>query len=426
MELFVFLVTLFVLLSLGIPVAIVLAGCAIVLMAYMGEWAPSIISQQMVMGTNNFPLMAIPFFMLSGELMTAGGLSKRIVDFANIAIGRLRGGLGYAAVLGSVLFSGLSGSAVANASAFGNIMIPLMKQSGYKTHRVVGLISAGSILDPIIPPSIPMIVLGTSVGVSVSGLFIAGIVPGIILGLSLMAVWYWVVKKDGYKDIKIYSKQEMSKIARDSIPALFMPVLIVGGIRFGIFTPTEAGAFAAVYAFLVSMLWYRELKFNQLIQVFINTARSTAIVMFIVAAASAVGWLLTVAQIPDQIALLLEGFIDRPLALLLIINLFLFLIGMVMDLTPNLMIFGPMLFPVIRQAGIDPIFFGVIMTLNLCIGLITPPVGTVLYIGCNAGDISLSEVIKGVMPFLIVQLVVLLIFTLFPSIILIPYHLIMR
>jgi len=426
MELFVFLVTLFILLSLGIPVAIVLAGCAIVLMAYMGEWAPSIISQQMVMGINNFPLMAIPFFMLSGELMTAGGLSKRIVDFANIAIGRLRGGLGYAAVLGSVLFSGLSGSAVANASAFGNIMIPLMKQSGYKTHRVVGLISAGSILDPIIPPSIPMIVLGTSVGVSVSGLFIAGIVPGIILGLSLMAVWYWVVKKDGYKDIKIYSKQEMSKIARDSIPALFMPVLIVGGIRFGIFTPTEAGAFAAVYAFLVSMLWYRELKFNQLIQVFINTARSTAIVMFIVAAASAVGWLLTVAQIPDQIALLLEGFIDRPLALLLIINLFLFLIGMVMDLTPNLMIFGPMLFPVIRQAGIDPIFFGVIMTLNLCIGLITPPVGTVLYIGCNAGDISLSEVIKGVMPFLIVQLVVLLIFTLFPSIILIPYHLIMR
>jgi len=325
-----------------------------------------------------------------------------------------------------VLFSGLSGSAVANASAFGNIMIPLMKQSGYKTYRAVGLISAGSILDPIIPPSIPMIVLGTSVGVSVSGLFIAGIVPGIILGLSLMAVWYWVVKKDGYKDIKIYSKQEIIKIVKDSIPALFMPVLIVGGIRFGVFTPTEAGAFAAVYAFLVSMLWYRELKFNQLTQVFINTARSTAIVMFIVAAASAVGWLLTVAQIPDQIALLLEGFIDRPLALLLIINLFLFLIGMVMDLTPNLMIFGPMLFPVIRQAGIDPIFFGVIMTLNLCIGLITPPVGTVLYIGCNAGDISLSEVIKGVMPFLIVQIVVLLLFTMFPSIILIPYHLIMR
>lgn len=426
MELLIFIGTLFALLPLGIPIAMVLVGCAIVLMAYMGTWDPSIISQHMVMGTNNFPLMAIPFFMLSGELMSAGGLSKRIVDFANIVVGRVRGGLGYAAVLASMLFAGLSGSAVADAAALGSILVPLMKQNGYKASRAVGLICAGAIIAPIIPPSIPMIVLGTSVGVSVSRLFMAGIVPGILLGLALMAAWFWVVRKDGYTDVRRYSKQEALVIIKESLPALFMPVLIVGGIRFGIFTPTEAGAFAAVYAFIISVFIYKELKSHQIMEVFINTARSTAIVMFIVAAATAIGWLITVAQIPAQVAALFGSYINRPLVLLLIINLFLFLIGMVMDLTPNLLIFGPVLFPVIQQAGIDPVFFGLIMVLNLCIGLITPPVGTILYLGCSMGDISLSKVVKGVIPFLIIELAVLLIYTVFPQIVIAPYKMIIK
>lgn len=424
MEVFIFLATLFVLLPLGIPIAIILVLCAIALMAFTGNWDPSIISQQMVMGTNNFPLMAIPFFMLSGELMSAGGLSQKIVDFANIVVGRVRGGFGYAAVLASMLFAGLSGSPVADAVALGSILVPLMVQNGYKVDRAVGLICAGAIIAPIIPPSIPMIVLGTSVGVSVSRLFMSGLVPGVILGLALMGAWYWIVRKDGYNDVRKYSWRESWKIIRDSLPALFMPILIIGGIRFGIFTPTEAGAFAAVYAFIISVFWYRELKPNKIVEIFVNTAKSTAVVMFIVAAATAVGWFITVAQIPMQVASLFEGFIDKPVLLLLIINFFLFVLGMVMDLTPNLLIFGPVLFPVIERAGIDPVFFGLIMTLNLCIGLITPPVGTILYLGCSMGNISLSKVVRGVLPFLVVELIILILFTTFPQIVLVPYHMI--
>jgi tripartite ATP-independent transporter DctM subunit len=391
-------------------------------MAFMGNWDPSIISQQMVMGTNNFPLMAIPFFMLSGELMSAGGLSKRIVDFANIVVGRVKGGLGYAAILASMIFAGLSGSPVADAVALGSILIPLMTQNGYRVDRAVGLICASAIIAPIIPPSIPMIVLGTSVGVSVSRLFMAGIVPGIIIGLALMIGWFFIVKKDGYNDIRKYTAKESWTIIKGSLPALFMPVIIIGGIRGGIFTPTEAGAFAAVYAFLISVFWYKELKPNKILEILVNTAKSTAVVMFIVAAATAIGWFITVAQIPNQVASLFEGFIDKPVLLLLIINLFLFILGMVMDLTPNLLIFGPVLFPVVQQAGIDPVFFGLIMVLNLCIGLITPPVGTILYLGCSMGEISLAKVVKGVIPFLIIEIVVLILFTVFPQIVMVPYH----
>ena len=422
MEVFIFLGSLFILLPLGIPIAIVLIMCSIALMAYMGIWDPSIISQQMVMGTNNFALMAIPFFMLSGEIMSKGGLSKRIVEFANLAVGRFKGGLGYAAILASMLFAGLSGSAVADAAALGGILVPLMVLNGYKPGRSTGLICSGAIIAPIIPPSIPMIVLGSAVGVSIGRLFMAGIVPGIILGLALMVTWYFVVKKDGYDDVRTYSKKEVREILINSIPALFMPILIVGGIRMGIFTPTEAGAFAVVYALMISIFWYKEIKLFDIPDIMVDSAKSTAIVMFIVAAATAVGWLITVAQIPSQVADLFGGLIGNKILLVLVINVFLLALGMVMDLTPNLLIFGPVLFPVIIEAGIDPYYFGVIMVLNLCIGLITPPVGTILYLGCSIGKISFGEIVKGISPFLITELVILLLFILFPSLITVPLY----
>lgn len=425
MELLVFLISLFGLLTLGIPIAIVLILCSIFLMSYMGIFDATIISQQMVMGTNNFPLMAIPFFMLAGEIMSKGGLSARIVDFANILVGRVKGGLGYAAVLASVLFAGLSGSAVAGAAAMGSILIPLMVKNNYKVDRSTGLICAGSIIAPIIPPSIPMIVLGSAVGISVGRLFMAGLVPGIIIGIAFIITWKWAVVKDNYQDIRVYTKSEAMKITKDSIPALIMPIIIIGGIRFGIFTPTEAGAFAVVYSLWVSLYWYKELKLSSLVKVFVDSARNTAIVMFIVAAASAVGWLVTVARIPDQFAALFSGLIQYPVILLLVINLFLFILGMVMDLTPNLLIFGPVLFPIIQKAGIDPYYFGVIMVLNLCIGLITPPVGTILYLGSSVGEISFTEVVKGVSPFLITLLLCLLLFIIFPQTVLLPLKLIM-
>lgn len=422
-EVVVFLVTLGVGLALAIPIGVVLIFSAIILMGYMGIFDETIIVQQMVMGTNNGSLLAIPFFMLAGELMAKGGLSIRIVNFANLVVGRFKGGLGYVVILASILFAGLSGSAVADAAALGGILIPIMKNNGYNAERSTGLVCAGAVIAPIIPPSIPMIVLASSVGISVGKLFMAGIVPGILLGLFLMIAWKRVVIKDGYSHVIVYEKGEGWKIFKDSIFALFMPILIIGGIRLGIFTPTEAGAFAAVYAFVISILVYKEMGFKDVIEVFVESVRSTGIVMFIVAAASAVAWLITVAQIPVKIVTMLGPLVDHPVLLLLTINVFLFIMGMVMDLTPNLLIFGPILFPVIIEAGIDPIFFGVIMVLNLTIGLITPPVGTILYLGCRVGGTTLERLVKGILPFLIMEIVVLLIFTLVPQIILWPLEL---
>lgn len=416
----VFLASLAITIPLGVPIAFVLILCAVALMQFLGHTDMTIITQNMIMGANNASLMAIPFFMLAGEIMSRGGLSTRIVDFANILVGRVRGGLGYAAILASMIFAGLSGSAVADAAALGGILIPLMVKNGYSKERSTGVICSGSVIAPIIPPSIPMIVLATGTGLSVTKMFMAGLIPGIILGLCLMVCWTICVKKDGYDDRRTYTKQQVVHILLDSLPALFMPVLIVGGIRLGIFTPTEAGAFAVVYALLISLFVYREMKLKDLANIFLEGAKSTGIVMFIVAAASAVGWLITVAQIPAKVVELLAPLIAHPLALLLVINLFLFIMGMIMDLTPNILIFGPILVPVVQAAGIDPIVFGVIMVLNLTIGLITPPVGTVLYLGCSIADISFARVVKGVLPFLLTEVIALLLFTVFPQLISVP------
>lgn len=416
----VFLLTLAITIPLGVPIAFVLILCAITLMQFLGQTDMSIITQNMIMGANNAALMAIPFFMLAGEVMSRGGLSQRIVDFAKIVVGRFRGGLGYAAILASMIFAGLSGSPVADAAALGGIMIPLMVKNGYSKERSTGLLCSGAVIAPIIPPSIPMIVLATGTGLSVGKMFMAGLVPGIILGICLMVCWRIIVVHDKVDDTVRFTKEQIKHILKDSLPALFMPILIIGGIRFGIFTPTEAGAFAVVYALAISLFVYKEMKWKDLADVFLEGAKSTGIVMFIVASASAVGWLITVAQIPAKVVTLLAPLIAHPLALLLMINLFLFIMGMIMDLTPNILIFGPILVPVVQAAGIDPIVFGVIMVLNLTIGLITPPVGTILYIGCSIADLSFGRVVKGVLPFLACEIIVLLLFSVFPQLISVP------
>ncbi len=416
----VFLLTLAITIPLGVPIAFVLILCAITLMQFLGQTDMTIITQNMIMGANNAALMAIPFFMLAGEVMSRGGLSQRIVDFAKIVVGRFRGGLGYAAILASMIFAGLSGSPVADAAALGGIMIPLMVKNGYSKERSTGLLCSGAVIAPIIPPSIPMIVLATGTGLSVGKMFMAGLVPGIILGICLMVCWRIIVVHDKVDDTVRFTKEQIKHILKDSLPALFMPILIIGGIRFGIFTPTEAGAFAVVYALAISLFVYKEMKWKDLADVFLEGAKSTGIVMFIVASASAVGWLITVAQIPAKVVTLLAPLIAHPLALLLMINLFLFIMGMIMDLTPNILIFGPILVPVVQAAGIDPIVFGVIMVLNLTIGLITPPVGTILYIGCSIADLSFGRVVKGVLPFLACEIIVLLLFSVFPQLISVP------
>ena len=425
MELAVFLICLFGFMLLGIPIAIVLVICAFALMFVTGGSNFLSIAQAIVAGINSFPLMAIPFFMLAGEIMSQGGLSARIVKFANLVVGRVRGGLGYAAILASIIFAGLSGSAVADAAALGSVLIPLMRDNGYKIDTATAFICAGAIIAPIIPPSIPMIVMGTATSLSVTKLFMSGIVPGLILGLFLMIIWYFIVRKHGYEDRVIYSKDEAIAILKESLPAIVLPIIIVGGIRLGIVTPTEAGALAVVYALIVCKFIYKELDLSKFGDIFAAAAKSTSTVMLIVGAANAVGFYITSAQIPAKMASVLEPLIDTPMLLLLKINLLLFIMGMIMDLTPNILIFSPVLFPVIQKAGIDPYFFALIMCLNLCIGLITPPVGTVLYVGCGVGKIDFVTLSKAIVPFIIVEIVVMLLCTFFPSLVLVPLNFIM-
>lgn len=425
MELLIFFLTLGVFLLIGVPIAFALILCALVLMFCTGVGDVVIISQQMVSGTDNFPLMAIPFFMLAGEIMARGGLSKQIVEFSRLLLGRIRGGLGYAAILACILFAGLSGAAVAETAALGSILLPVMKDNGYHPDRATGFICAGSIIGPIIPPSIPMIVLGATAGVSVIRLFMGGIVPGVMLGVGLMIVWFFILRKDGYTDVTKYSFREGVAIVKESLLALLLPVILLVGIRFGVFTPTEGGAFAVVYALVICVFWYKTLTWAQVIDIFVAAAKMTAVVMFIVAGATAVGWFVTIAQIPAELGRFLSPLIDKPFLLILVLNAFLFVMGMVLDITPNILIFAPVIFPVIEQAGIDPVFFGLLMVLNLCIGLITPPVGIVLYVGCSVGKVQFTNLVRSLLPFLAVELVVLVLLMLFPGLITVPVDFLM-
>jgi len=423
MELFIFLGSLFFFMLIGVPLALVLVLCAIVLMWNSGMWDAMIIPGSMLDGANNYPLMAIPFFVFAGEIMAEGGLSKRVVQLAQLMIGRVRGGLGYAAIIASIIFAGLMGSSVGEAAALGGLLLPMMKEVGYHPGRAGAVIASGAILGPIIPPSTNFILLGATVsGLSITKLFMIGLVPGILIGLALMVVWFFVVRKDGYNETIRFTKQEAIKIIIDSTPAFMMPVLLLGGIRFGIFTPTEGGAFAAIYAILVCVLYYRELSFRDLLRVSARAARTTSVVMLIVATATAVGWFITIAQIPNQMTALFSPLIDSPILLLISINIFLFLIGMVMDLTPNILIFAPVFYPLIQQAGIDPYYFGLLFVLNLGIGVITPPVGTVLYVVCGIGNIKFADLVIKLIPFVLVETIMLFLLLFFPKLSLVPMN----
>ncbi len=421
MELFIFIGSLFLFLFLGVPIWQVLVLCSAVLMIHSGIGIdPLIIPQAMLDGSDNYALMAIPFFIFAGEIMSAGGLSVRVVRLAQLLVGRIRGGLGYAAIFASIIFAGLMGSSVGEAAALGGLLLPMMKKVGYDPGRAGAVISAGAVLGPIIPPSTNFIILGVTVGLSVTKLFMIGLVPGILLGVALMVLWYVIVRIDGYDDHITFTREQAQAIVIDSWPAFLMPVLLLGGIRFGVFTPTEGGAFAAIYAIVVCLFYYRELSFRELLEVSANSARTTAVVMLVVAAASAVGWFITSAQIPQQVVSLFQPLIDKPILLLLALNAFLFIAGMVMDLTPNILIFAPVFFPLIKQAGIDPYQFGLLFVLNLGIGVITPPVGTILYVICGIGNIPISRLIRKLVPFILAEILVLMLLLLFPPLSLVP------
>lgn len=414
-----FLLGLFGFILLNVPIAFALLLTTIVLMYLSSGIEPAIMTQSLVRGIDNFPLMAIPFFMLAGEIMNEGGISRRIVEFARAIVGHVTGGLGYVTVVASMIFAGVSGSAVADTSAIGSILLPIMEKEGYDKKKATALVTAAGTIGPIIPPSIPMILYGVVAGESIVKLFLGGIIPGILIGLALMVMWYFHAKKRGYRADGRASVREVLHSGKRAFWALILPLIILGGIVSGVYTPTEAGVIAVVYAFLVGLFGYRELKLRSLPRVLVASAKSTSVVLLLCGAATSAAYLITTAQIPamltDTLMALSNG---NPIIGMLLINILLLVVGAVMDLTPALLILAPILLPIVTGFGLDPIYFGVVLVTNLCIGLITPPVGTVLYVGCGLSKLSIKDLTKPVLGFASVMVVVLLIITYIPELIL--------
>ncbi|MBL0917175.1 MAG: TRAP transporter large permease subunit [Hydrogenophaga sp.] len=420
MILTIFLITLLGGMALGIPIAfsLLLAGAA--LMWHMNMFDAQILAQNVIEGANSFPLLAIPFFMLAGEIMNAGGLSKRIVAFAMTLVGHVRGGLGYVGIMAAVIMAALSGSAVADAAALSALLLPMMKRAGYDPARSAGLLSSAAIIAPIIPPSIGFVIFGVAANVSISRLFMAGIAPGLMLGAALWFTWWWLVRNDKLEAQPRAKLREVLSAARDATFALGLPVIVVVGLKFGVFTPTEAAVVAAVYALLVSMLVYRELKWSQLYGLFQSAAQTTAVVMFLVAAAMVSAWMITVANLPSELITILQPLLDNPTLLLVVMMVITMLVGTAMDMTPTILILTPVFMPLVKAAGIDPVYFGVLFMINNAIGLVTPPVGTVLSTVAGVGKVSMDAVTRGVWPFMLAQFGVMFLLVFFPSLVMVP------
>ena len=420
MTLAIFLGSLLGAMALGIPIAFSLLICGAALMWHLDLFDAQILAQNLINGADSFPLLAVPFFMLAGELMNAGGLSRRIVQFAMALVGHIPGGLGYVAIVAAVIMAALSGSAVADAAALGALLLPMMVAAGHDRARSAGLISAASIIAPVIPPSIGFVIFGVAANVSISKLFLAGIFPGVLLAVSLWGTWWWIARREPVAPAPRKTRAEVLQALRQATWALVLPVIVVFGLKFGIFTPTEAAVVAAVYALLVSTLVYREIGLRDLRRLFISAGKTSAVVMFLVAAAMVSAWLITVAQLPAQVVVLLQPLLDNPRVLMLAIMVLVMVVGTALDMTPTILLLTPVLMPVVKAAGIDPVYFGVLFIINNAIGLITPPVGTVLNTVAGVGGIRMDEVTRGVMPFMVAQFIVMFLMVAFPQLVMVP------
>ena len=420
MTIIVFVGSLLAAMALGMPLAFSLLVSGVALMLHLDVFDTQIVSQNLINGADNFPLMAVPFFMLAGELMNAGGMSRRIVNSALVWVGHFQGGLGYVAVFAAIIMASLSGSAVADTAALAAVLMPMMRKAGYRMDRSAGLIAAGGIIAPVIPPSIGFILFGVIGGVSISKLFMAGIFPGLLMGLALIITWWIVARHDKVEVSPRVPMGEKLRVTADAFWCYLMAVTIIGGMKFGIFTPTEAAVVAVVYSLLVGLFIYREIKLRDLYRITLKAAKTSSVVMFLVAAALVSAWLITVANIPAQMVQLMQPFIDNKMLLMAMLMLLVLVVGTALDFAPTVLILTPVLMPLVRHAGIDPVYFGVLFIINNAIGLLTPPVGTVLNVVCGVGRIPMHDVIKGVMPFLASQVVVMGLLIVFPGLVMVP------
>ena len=418
MTIAVFIGSLLAAMAVGIPIAYSLLLCGAALMWHLDMFQAQILAQNVMEGANSFPLLAVPFFMLAGEVMNTGGLSKRIVDFALALVGHIRGGLGYVTIVAACLLSALSGSAVADAAALTALLLPMMVKAGHDKARSGGLIAACGVIGPIIPPSIGFVIFGVAANVSISKLFLAGIFPGIVLAAGLWGTWWYLTRKEDLNPPPRRTSHEIWSAFKSAGWALMLPIIILVGLRMGVFTPTEAAVVAAAYALFVACFVYRELNLKQLYEVFDRAAMTTAVIMFLVAAAMVSAWLITVANLPAQVISLLEPLLGSPT--LLMFAIMILCMGTAMDMTPTILILTPVLMPLVKAAGIDPVYFGVLFIINNSIGLVTPPVGTVLNVVAGVGRMRMDDVTRGVLPFMAIQFVVMFLMVMFPSIVMVP------
>ena len=416
----VFIVGMLLFMGVGMPMAfaLVLTGAS---MAWVLEfWDTQLLAQNLVAGVDSFPLLAVPFFILAGELMNSGGISRRIISMAQAWVGHIRGGLGFVAIGASILMASMSGSALADTAALATILLPMMRAHGYPMSTSAGLIASGGIIAPIIPPSMPFVIYGVTTNTSISALFLSGIVPGLMMGAGLVVAWKLQLRKI---DLPAGVALPLVERLRETVKAfwaLLMPIIIIGGMKTGVFTPTEAAVVAAFYAMSIAFFIHREMKLRDLHGVLVRAAKTTSVVMFLCAGAQVASYMITLADLPGILAVWLGPLIEHPKLLMAAMMLVLVLIGTALDLTPTILICAPVMLPIAVKAGIDPVYFGLMFVLNGAIGLITPPVGTVLNVVAGVGRMRLDEVIKGVNPFLITYLLILALMVLFPQIVTAP------
>lgn len=402
----------------GIPIVFAIGLASLTGMLVVGAGAPLImIPNSMFNGMDSFPLMAVPFFVLAGEIMNRGGITVRLVRFANALVGRFTGGLAHANIVASMLFAGITGSALADTAAIGSTMIPAMRKAGYDADYSAAVTASSSLIGPIIPPSITMVIFGVTASVSIGGLFLSGIVPGILIGLGLMVMASIIAKRRGYQMAgEAISPRKFVALTGNALLALMMPVIILGGIFGGIMTPTEAAAVAVAYSLLVGMLVFRELHLKDLPILFLRAGRVTAMIMIIVGVARIFADVLSSEQVPQQLSAAIMSLTDNKWLILLLMNLFLLLVGCVMDTTAAIIILTPVLLPVATSIGLDPLTFGIIMCINLIIGLATPPLGICLFVAADIANISFEKLVMAIWPFLLVEVAVLLLITYVPEV----------